>query len=86
MILFLYRFVRVVVFLLVVRLLLRGLVAGLRGPAANTARRSKRDGELVRDRVCNTHLPRDRALRVSLAGREEYFCSPECRDRALAGA
>jgi hypothetical protein len=85
-ILFLYRFVRVIIVLLVVRLLFRGLVAGLRGPATGPAARPKRDRELVRDRVCNTHLPRDRALRVSLGGREEYFCSPECRDRALAGA
>ena len=86
MILFLYRFVRVLVVLLVVRLLFRGLVAGLRGPVQRPAASPRKDGELVRDRICNTHLPRDRALRAKLAGREEYFCSAECRDRALAGA
>ena len=41
-------------------------------------------GELVRDRVCNTFVPRERALRATVDGREEHFCSPACRDRALS--
>jgi hypothetical protein len=40
--------------------------------------------ELVRDRVCNTFLPRERALTVVVDGREEHFCSAACRDRARA--
>ena len=40
--------------------------------------------ELVRDRVCNTFVPRQRALRAMVAGREEHFCSAACRDRARA--
>jgi hypothetical protein len=38
---------------------------------------------MVRDRVCNTFLPRQRALRAVVGGREEHFCSAACRDRAL---
>jgi hypothetical protein len=38
---------------------------------------------LVRDRVCNTFLPRERALVAVVDGREEHFCSTACRDRAL---
>ena len=38
--------------------------------------------EMVRDRVCNTYVPRDRALVERLQGREEFFCSAACRDRA----
>jgi hypothetical protein len=38
--------------------------------------------DLVRDRVCNTFVRRDRAVRAMVGGREEHFCSPACRDRA----
>jgi hypothetical protein len=41
-------------------------------------------GEMVRDRVCNTFVPRDRALRALIGGQEAHFCSAACRDRALA--
>jgi hypothetical protein len=41
---------------------------------------------LVRDRVCNTFLPRERALVATIDGREEYFCSEECRTQAQIGA
>jgi hypothetical protein len=40
--------------------------------------------DLVLDRVCHTHVPRSRALVARIAGREEHFCSAECRDKALA--
>jgi hypothetical protein len=40
--------------------------------------------DLVLDRVCHTHVPRSRALLARVDGREEAFCSAECRDKALA--
>jgi hypothetical protein len=73
--------VRFLVVLFLVRLGLRMLAA--------TRERSAPDGgrsqELVRDRVCNTFLPRDRALLGVIGGRTEHFCSAECRDRAISG-
>jgi hypothetical protein len=78
---------RILAVLYLLRLLLRWL-AGLvrpsvpRPPAGGERRIS---GDLVRDRVCNTFLPRDRAVRAVVAGQEEHFCSVACRDRALAG-
>lgn len=73
--------VRFLVALLILRLVLRFLAAvvqGYRGPDG------RGDGatEMVRDRVCNTFLPRSRALVAVVDGREQYFCSPQCRDRA----
>jgi len=48
-------------------------------------RRSGRPAEdLVRDRICNTYVPRSHALTAKVAGREEHFCSEACRDRARA--
>jgi len=38
--------------------------------------------DMVRDRVCDTFLPRSRALVAMVDGREQHFCSAECRDRA----
>jgi hypothetical protein len=46
-------------------------------------RRAVKSGDLVRDRICNTHVPRQRAVVARIAGREEHFCSVACRDEAL---
>jgi len=67
--------VRFLVVLFLVRLGLRLIVAAREKRAPEG-----RSGDLVRDRVCNTYLPRDRALAVVMGGRTEHFCSPECRD------
>ena len=48
--------------------------------------RSRAVEDLVRDPVCNTYVPRSRALTAVVEGREEYFCSEACRDRARAPA
>jgi hypothetical protein len=40
--------------------------------------------DLVLDRVCQTHVPRSRALVARVEGREEHFCSEGCRSKALA--
>jgi len=73
-------FLRILAVLLVLRFFFRflgGVLRGYRGaPRA-------RGTEMVRDRVCNTFLPRERALRAMVDGREEHFCSATCRDRAL---
>lgn len=86
----LFLVLRLVGFLLVVRLVLRSL-AGLsrsatRPGAPPSPPGAKAVADLVRDRICNTFLPRDRALRAMVSGREEHFCSEACRDRALAAA
>jgi hypothetical protein len=86
------RFLQFLFALLVVRLVSRMLGAFFRQqqqqrPAARPragAPRSVSGGELVKDRVCNTHVPRERALVARIGGRDEYFCSAGCRDRALA--
>lgn len=74
---------RALLVLVVLRLLGRfvmGVMQGLReAPAPARAGR-----EMVRDHVCNTFLPRERALTALIRGEEAHFCSPACRDRALA--
>ena len=71
--------VRVLVVLFLVRLGLRLFAAARERPAAGPAGSAT---DLVRDRVCNTFVPRDRALSGTVAGRTEHFCSAECLRRA----
>ena len=77
---------RVVAVILLLRFAVRLLASWLRpatpsreapGPAARSAR------DLVRDRICNTFVPRDSALVATIGGHEEHFCSAACRDQAL---
>jgi hypothetical protein len=87
MILLLVRVVRFLVILLLVRLALRFVGAVVEGyrqsrPAAQPADATGAT-TLVRDRVCDTFLPRSRALVATVDGHEQHFCSPACRDRAL---
>ena len=75
-------FVRFLAILLLLRLALRAFFPGRRpGPPAPGR---EAGGDLVRDRVCNTFVPRDRALVARLGTKQEFFCSSACRERALA--
>ena len=80
-----------IVLLLLLRLALRfvlGLLQGLATPAGGTASSrgssggpAKIAGELVRDPVCSTYIPRDSAIAVRVAGETRYYCSTTCRDK-----
>ena len=80
MITFVFNLVRIVVVLLIVRFVLRFVAAVVQGYQG--APRPEPATEMVRDRVCDTFVPRSRALMAVVDGRDQYFCSPECRERA----
>jgi YHS domain-containing protein len=42
-------------------------------------------GEMVKDEVCGTYIPREEALTGVRDGTEHYFCSEECRRKFLQG-
>jgi len=69
-------------------LILRRLAGALSAPSPARPKETTGHGatELVRDRVCNTHVPKDRALQVTSSGETRWFCSEECRGRFLASA
>jgi hypothetical protein len=46
----------------------------------------REEGPMVRDRVCNTFLPRSRALVARIGDEERFFCSESCRRKALEQA
>lgn len=71
--------------LFLVRLAFRFLAAVIRGATtpAPAERTRAIATDLVRDRVCNTFLPRSSALVAAVNGETAFFCSETCRDRAL---
>ena len=73
--------VQFVLVLFVVRLVLRA-IAPFRSKNRAGAPPRPQTTDLVFDAMCNTYLPRDRALRAMVGGREQHFCSPECRAKA----
>lgn len=85
------RFLLALVFFGAAILILRrlaGLFAGTPGGRQGaSAGRAGRDGvtELVRDKVCNTFLPKNKALELTAGGETYFFCSKECRSTFLAG-
>ncbi len=87
MILFVVRLVRFLLVLLVLRLLFRFVASVVQGYRRAEARERVaaplRAVELVRDPVCQTFLPIDRALVATVDGRVQHFCSEACRARAL---
>lgn len=80
--------VQALLWLLLIRLVLRGVASAFRGedrrPEPRPRPQVSRAEDLVLDRVCRTYVPRSRAITARVDGREEPFCSAVCRDRALA--
>lgn len=57
------------------------LTRGMRAQARPMPVRN--EGTMVRDRVCNTFLPRARALTTWVGSEEHFFCSESCRRQFL---
>ncbi len=81
----------VIVLLLLLRLALRfvlGLLQGLATPSADatssrgsTGGPARIAGELVRDPVCSTYIPRESAIAGRVGAETRYYCSTTCRDK-----
>jgi YHS domain-containing protein len=76
--------VRVLAVLLLLRFVLRALFpprrpASGRG-APRTGRPERLGGELVRDPVCGTYIPKATAVVSGSGSDATYFCSTKCRD------
>jgi hypothetical protein len=76
---------RFLIVLFVVRIALRTIAAALRPSEPRRDPASSRAGDavpLLRDRICNTFFPAPRAVRATIGGEEQVFCSSECAQRA----
>ena len=76
--------VQALVWLLLLRFVLRTLGAVFGRGQARPRPQVRAPEDLVLDRVCHTYVPRSRALRARVSGHEEWFCSTACREQALA--
>ena len=85
----------VIVLLLLLRLALRfviGLMRGLSEPSGGTVSSGRGAaggpaqiaGELVKDPVCATYIPRESAIAVRVGAETRYYCSVTCRDKDAA--
>jgi YHS domain-containing protein len=69
---------------LVIRSTVTAFLAGLRaGPGRGRGRLAARD-ELVRDPVCETYIPRGKAVTRQTPAGPRYFCSGACAERFIA--
>jgi len=75
--------IRLLALLFLVRLIMAAVSPRRPAPARET--RPPASVDLVRDRVCNTFLPRSRAVISVVAGKEEAFCSVACAARGREG-
>jgi YHS domain-containing protein len=74
--------IRIILFLIVLRLVLRfvrGLLQGLR-PEGHGRAAARSSEHLVRDPVCGTYLPAARAFTLGAGAGTRYFCSERCRE------
>lgn len=82
------RFLALAILGLVVYLILRStlnaFVAGLRGAGRPTPARRAGTDELVKDPVCETYIPRRKAISRGSGSETRYFCSAACADRYAA--
>ncbi|ORJ62103.1 hypothetical protein [Geothermobacter hydrogeniphilus] len=60
----------------ILRIFRRG--QGLNPPSP--AEKSDAGEEMVKDPECGTYLPRSDALKETIAGHPQFFCSTACRD------
>ena len=73
---------RVLIFLILLRFILRLVFGTAFARRAAPRRVSERaGGELVRDPVCGTYIPKAGAFVIGKGDDAKYFCSIECRDK-----
>lgn len=82
------RFLALAIVGLLVYLILRASVnaflAGFRGPSRQMPSRGAGRDELVKDPVCETYIPRRKAISRGSGADTRYFCSVACADRYAA--
>lgn len=58
-------------------------IGGLGGASFETPP-GKTDDIMVKDPICETHIPRRESIHMRRQGEDYYFCSQECRDCFVA--
>jgi len=69
---------------LIVRASVYAFLGGLRGASRQGTRRRAGLDELVKDPVCETYIPRRKAIARGSGPATRYFCSAACADKYAA--
>ena len=69
---------------LIVRASVNSFLGGLRGGSRGAPPRRAGLDELVKDPVCETYIPRRKAISRGSGPDTRYFCSAACADKYLA--
>ena len=69
---------------LMVRASIRSFLIGLRGARGPAGGRRELRDELVKDPVCETYIPRRKAIARQAGSATHYFCSAACADRFVS--
>ena len=69
---------------LIVRASVNAFLSGLRGPGRAVPARRVGNDELVKDPVCETYIPRRKAITRGSGSEARYFCSAACAERYAA--
>jgi len=82
----LFRFLLIFIAVLVLYRAVRRLLLPLtrRGEVKGGEREVIHKGEMVKDPVCGTYVPREGSPRLRQGGVEHFFCSAACRDEFAA--
>jgi YHS domain-containing protein len=71
---------------LIVRATVRAFLAGLGVGGRSAAPRRAGVDQLVKDPVCETYIPRRKAISRGSGPATRYFCSAACADKFAAGS
>ena len=71
------------VFYAILALIIYYLLRGLWGPKPRGQDAREFEDELVKDPVCDTYIPKNKAISVKIGNKRVYFCSKECKERYL---
>ena len=74
----------VLLLFLVVRASVHAFLAGLRGAGRSKSVRRAGVDELVKDPICETYIPRRKAIARGNGPALRYFCSASCADKYAA--
>jgi YHS domain-containing protein len=81
---FIFRiFLLLLLFLFLIRPLLRSLFAGVQSVSKSDPQVPP-GGELKKDPVCGTYVSAATSLNQKVGGELVYFCSPECKEKFRA--
>ncbi len=69
---------------LIIRASLYSFLGGLRGATRAEPKRRAGLDELVKDPVCETYIPRQKAISRGSGPATRYFCSATCADKYAA--